>query len=112
VGAQGTTTINLGAFPGSSDGTAVITGQAGIVAGSLVEAWVYPVATSDHSADEHWVENLKASAGAIVAGTGFTIYLRDDNRLYEPPPDNNRGGYPAQSQPRVYGSWTVAWVWN
>ena len=107
MGAQGTTTINLGAFPGASDGTAVITGQAGILSGSLVEAWILPAATADHSADEHWVENLIISAGNIVAGTGFTIYLRDGNQEYEPYAIRGLG-----SQPRVYGIWNIAWVWN
>jgi hypothetical protein len=109
---SGTTTVNFGAFPGSSDTTAVNTGQAAIVAGSLVEAWIWPVATADHSADEHWVESINVVAGNIVAGTGFTIYARDANQLYEQQPDNNRGRLPTGSQPRVYGLFTVAWVWN
>ena len=71
--AQGTATLDFGAFPGASDATVVVTGQAGIGAGSLVEAWLIPVATADHSADEHLVETLKVQAGSIVAGTGFTI---------------------------------------
>lgn len=112
MGAQGTTTVNLGAFPGSSDGTAVITGQTGILAGSLVEAWILPAATADHSADEHWVESLIVSAGNIVAGTGFTIYLRDGNTLYEQTAQQGRGKAPVGSQPRVYGVWNIGWVWN
>jgi hypothetical protein len=90
----GTTTLNFGAFPGKSDTSVDITGQTLIASGSLVEAWIRPVATAEHTADEHLVENLKVVAGNIVAGTGFTIYglTLDKNRLY--------------------GSWTVAWVWN
>ena len=70
----GTTTINFGAFPGVSDVTATVTGQTGITGGSLVEAWIFPVATSDHSVDEHWVDPPNVRAGNVVAGTGFTIY--------------------------------------
>jgi hypothetical protein len=74
MGAQGTTTIDFGAFPGKSDASVAVTGQAGIVAGSLVEAWIRPVATADHTDTEHMVETIKVFAADIVAGTGFTIY--------------------------------------
>jgi len=56
--ATGTTTIDFGAFPGATDATVAVTGQAAIVAGSLVEAWIRPVATADHTADEHRVEEI------------------------------------------------------
>ena len=90
---QGTTTINFGAFPGGTDASVVISGQASILAGSLVEAWVLPAATADHSADEHWLDKPDVTACAVVAGTGFSIYaLAKTNRLY--------------------GLWNIAWVWN
>lgn len=111
MGAQGTTTINFGAFPGSSDTSVVITGQAGIVAGSLVEAWVRLVATADHSADEHMVETIKIFAGNIVAGTGFTIYGLNSSQLNEPLEIGNRGGSGGTGT-RIWGLWTVSWVWN
>ena len=90
--ATGTASIYFGEFPGASDTSLVITGQAAIVAGSLVEAWMRPGTTADHLADEHWVEELVVTAGAIVAGTGFTIYGRTRNF-------------------RLHGLWTVAWAW-
>jgi hypothetical protein len=94
MGAQGTAILDFGAFPGKSDATVDITGQGAIASGSLVEAWIRPVATSDHSVDEHWVEELEVFAGNIIAGAGFTIYgiTRDKTRRY--------------------GQWTLAWVWN
>lgn len=90
----GQTTLDFGAFPGATDASVAVTGQASILAGSLVEAWLRLEATATHSADEHLVENLDVRAGNIVAGTGFTIYgiTRD--------------------QTRMYGTWTVGWVWN
>jgi hypothetical protein len=90
--ATGTTTVDFGAFPGATDTSVAVTGQTGIVSGSLVEAWLRPVATADHSADEHWVEEIQVTAGNIVAGTGFTIYARTRNH-------------------RLYGTWTVAWAY-
>jgi hypothetical protein len=92
--ATGTATIDFGAFPGATDTSLAITGQAAIVSGTLVEAWVRPVATATHSADEHWVENMQVTAGNIVAGTGFTIYARTRDKT------------------RRYGTWTIAWAWS
>lgn len=124
MGAQGTTTVDFGAFPGKSDASVAVTGQASIVAGSLVEAWMRLEATADHSADEHLLETVKVSAGLIVAGTGFTIYAINTSELYEPvnPPRSapytvgglrttgiEQGGGKGT---RIYGLWTVAWVWN
>lgn len=123
---QGTATLDFGAFPGKSDASVAVTGQAGIVAGSLVEAWIRPEATADHSADEHMVETLKVFAGNIVAGTGFTIYGFNTGEINEPleshKADPFKGGA-AQTQnitrqsiggmgTRIYGQLTVAWVWN
>lgn len=104
MASQGTTTIDFGAFPGKSDASVAVTGQAGIVAGSLVEAWIRPVATADHSADEHLANPPRVLAGNIVAGTGFTIY-----GFAEPKSDS---ASQFSDCPRVYGLWTVAWVWN
>jgi len=97
MGAQGTTTIDFGAFPGLSDAAIILGGQAGIVAGSCAEAWIRPEDSVDHSADEHWVENIEITATAIIPGTGFVI--RAINRT----PIGNT---------RLYGVWNINWVWN
>ena len=121
MGAQGTAILNFGAFPGASDTNVAVTGQAAIVASSLVEAWIRPVDTADHSADEHMVETLRVLAANIVAGTGFTIYGFNTSQLNEPiiVPGGRRGKVDRQTQPtmggvgtRLYGAWTIAWVWN
>lgn len=110
--AQGTTTINFGAFPGASDVTVTVTGQTGITGGSLVEAWIFPTATADHSVDEHWVDPPNVKAGNVVAGTGFTIYgsvmPQDTLSLHQSASLRSVGG----DGGRAYGQWTVAWVWN
>jgi hypothetical protein len=134
MASTGTTTLDFGAFPGKSDTSTAVTGQASIVAGSLVEAWIRPVATADHTADEHMVETLKVVAGNIVAGTGFTIYGFNTSQQNEPanPPrtsstsvlptsgltDGPVGPGSLQSNfgggkgTRLYGLYTVAWAWN
>lgn len=85
MGAQNTTTINFGAFPGSYDCSVVVTGQASILAGSLVEAWIFPTATADHTADEHLMTEIKVRAGNVVAGVGFTIYGFATSTITEEP---------------------------
>lgn len=123
----GTATLDFGAFPGKSDTSVAVTGQTGIVAGSLVEAWIRPVATADHSADEHMLETLKVFAADIVAGTGFTIYGLNTSQLNEPLKDLETkttsvnilgtgpysGHLPASGGKgtRLYGLWSVAWAW-
>lgn len=98
--ATGTATIDFGAFPGTADTSLAITGQAAIVSGSLVEAWLRPVATADHSVDEHMVDAMNVFAANIVAGTGFTIYAFDAG----PATPMNEGHL-------RYGTWTIAWAW-
>jgi hypothetical protein len=127
MGAQGTAILDFGAFPGKSDASVAVTGQAGIVAGSLVEAWIRPVATADHTDTEHMVETLAVFAADIVAGTGFTIYGFNTSQLTEGLQPGGEGaaatgaiGAPSgDGMPRVggygtrlYGQWTIAWVWN
>ena len=131
MGAQGTATIDFGAFPGASDASVAVTGQAAIVSGSLVEAWIRPEATADHTADEHMVETLKVFAADIVAGTGFTIYGFNTNQINESletfggrtnptTAAQNVAANPLGFQQltrggagtRLYGSFVVAWVWN
>lgn len=94
--ATGTGLIDFGAFPGGMDASLVITGQAGILGASLVEAWVFPAATADHTSDEHLVEELRirVPSDSIVAGTGFTI----------------RGI--ATGFTKLYGKYNVAWAWT
>lgn len=120
---QGTAEVDFGAFPGASDASFVVTGQAAILSGSLVEAWVRLVDTVDHLADEHWVETIKIEAGNIVAGVGFTIYALNTNMILEPivalranvgATSHNPDQLPRQGGQgtRLYGKWAVGWVWN
>jgi hypothetical protein len=103
MGAQGTVLLNFGAFPGTTDATVAVTGQTGILSGSLVEAWILPTATADHTADEHWVEELQVFAGGVVAGTGFTVY--GVHRPASQAVDTGQGTL-------LNGAYTIAWVWN
>ena len=109
--ATGTATLDFGAFPGASDASIAVTGQAAIIAGSLVEAWIRPVATADHSADEHMVETFKVIAGNIVAATGFTIYGFSTTPNFGGDSINGSFKITPKNDPRIYGTWTIAWAW-
>lgn len=136
-GFAGTATIDFGAFPGSSDASVVITGQPLIAANSVVQAWIRPEATADHTDTEHMVETIQVFAGSIVAGTGFTIYAFNYSQVNEPviPPNvseatyflngpNNmviknitfgkegQKNYGGGIGTRIYGQWKVAWRWS
>jgi hypothetical protein len=94
VADTGTTTVDFGAHPGATHAS-VSVADAAIVTGSLVEAFIFPVATADHSVDEHMVENLKVVARDVSNGVGFTIHAVEGY--------GNAG--------KIWGSWTVGWVW-
>jgi hypothetical protein len=120
AGAQGSTTVNFGAFPGAGYASVAVTGQAAILGTALVEAWILPVATADHTSDEHIFETLRCVAADIVAGTGFTIHVFNNNRLMEQWSSfakGERGSFlridvPMQRPQMSYGLFTVGWVWN
>jgi hypothetical protein len=136
----GTATLDFGAFPGKTDASIAVTGQAGIIAGSYLTAHIRPVATADHSADEHMLETFKVFAGNIVPGTGFTIYGFNTSELHQE--NVGLGGYqslssvdaggvqasPGQFRDRlggsrqpplttnqgtfIYGTWSIGWAWT
>ena len=90
MGATGSAILDFGTL--SKPAASIdVTGQASIVAGSKVEAFVRLVATADHSIDEHRIEQLRVIAGNIVVGAGFTIY--------------------GEAYPQTSGQWNVDWVW-
>ena len=88
---RGTAIVDFGAG-GATDALVTITGQPGIVATSAVVVSVLAMPSADHSADEHWAEEISAVAGNIIAGTGFTIYARG-------------------SRWPCFGKFNIAWYW-
>lgn len=114
MGATGTTTINFGSYPGVLSASVAVTGQASILAGSLVEAWIFPTATATHSADEHVLGAVEMAvvAGNVQAGVGFTIYAlaRDNDQGGTGGEDGNFKLIPRKIS-RLYGTYTIAWAW-
>jgi len=91
---KGTAVLDFTATPSESASIAV-TGQAGIIAGSHVEAFFMKESTSDNTVDEH--EEAAALCplvvGDIIAGTGFTIFAHPIAML-------------------GVGTFNVRWVWS
>ena len=104
--ASGTATINFGAFPGTPEVELDVSGQTGLVATSRIEAWVLPIATADHSADEHKSESLEVKAFYKVDGT-FTIRGWDNS-----PPPMKRQQNKISRRHILYGQFSVGWAWS
>jgi len=94
AGGTGTATIDFGAHPGSNEASVTVTGETEIGAASKAEAFFMGSDTSaDHTASDHRYAPcfIELTCGAVVAGTGFTIYGR--------------------SLEKMTGEWSVRYVW-
>ena len=110
-----------------------VTGQASILTSNLAEAWLVPVATAEHSEDEHMIAVglMDVIAGPIVAATGFPIVatVRDIPQALRSSGQGNISAANATSAQntrflgnnapsvggeatRLYGRYTMGWVWN
>jgi len=129
---SGTSILDFGSG-GSSHVSLAVTGQAAILAGSLVYCWVKPEATVDHSADEHMVETIKVYASDVIAGTGFTLHAFNTSQTVSAGiPDTAKlgrfsgtgaasgGGKAAPNSPPRFGGagtvltgkWSVGWLYT
>jgi hypothetical protein len=114
MGAAGTAIVDFGAFPGQSDASVTVSAP-GISISSLVEAWILPEATADHSSDEHTVETLtvKADRSTIVANTSFVIRAANTSQLADLSAMNTAQGVDKNGMGgRIYGQWKLGWVWD
>jgi hypothetical protein len=105
MGASGQSALDFGTFPGAAEASLDVSGQAGFVVTSEVEAWVLPVTTAVHSVDEHLIENLRVMAYWTVDGT-FKI------RAYVVPfPQlvTINGG--AAQKHLLHGTFNIGWAW-
>jgi hypothetical protein len=80
---SGTATIDFGTGSTRPDqATVVVTGQTAILADTSVDVWIQQDSTTNNAADAHQIANILTSltVGAVVAGTGFTIYAFSPDR--------------------------------
>jgi hypothetical protein len=74
-----TSTLDFGVFPGNSEASVAVTGQAGISATSKVEAFIMgdDTATGHTAADHRYAAAfIGLTCGTPTAGVGYTIYGR------------------------------------
>jgi hypothetical protein len=123
MGAQGTAILDFGAFPGSSV-TTVDVAATGVVSTSAVEAWISPVASADHTAEDHMAAPLRV-VGSYLSDGNIRIMGFNTNDVMpplEPQPisTNNTTGtlirpksvQARQNMPMLVGQFNVWWVWN
>ncbi len=103
--ASGTTTLDFGAWPGTSRAETSVSGQTGLVSTTRIEAYVQPIATADHSADEHRSADLRVMGYYSADGT---LKIEGYNDSPQSIKDNN-SNYRKQ---RLYGLYTVGWAWS
>jgi len=84
--------LDFGTYPGDTNITQAVIGQTDIVADSVIEVYIEPKDTADHTIDEHIIEAPRVFAGLITPGVGFSIYGMAIDDL-------------------AYGLWNVRWVW-
>lgn len=79
---------------GSNHATQVVTGQSGITATSVADAWIMGDASTTKTQNDHLYAALaiKVKCGNIVPGVGFTIY--------------------ATSPYKLTGRYKIRWVWR
>lgn len=87
--------LDFGAFPGAFTATVTVP-DVSRDATAMVEAYIVPIATVDHSADEHAVDAPIVSAQSDGAGNIVISGFPNNNVI---PVDNMR----------PWGKWSVAW---
>lgn len=124
MGAQGTAVLDFGAFPGSSV-TSVDVVTTGVTSTSAVEAWVRPVASADHTVEDHIIAPIRV-VGQYLSDNNIRIYGINSNDVMPPMEQviDNRHSTPVtvaarplvrqqrQGSPMLVGQYNVWWVWN
>ena len=123
MGAQGTASLDFGAFPGSSI-TQVDVTSAGIISTSALEAWIRPVSTADHTDMDHIAAPIRVTA-MFLSNDNMRVFGINDNQIVPPlesQPIAGIGDQPSglrgqnfvarQNAPMLVGIYSVWWVWN
>lgn len=113
---SGVTTLQFGAFPGAPQASVTVSAIDAADPNAEIDAWIIPIATTDHSADEHVYDPPRL--GCAIVGTSIVITGFPSGRdLYVPA--STPFGNTANSQMPVgntqcmpYGAWSVAWAFS
>lgn len=116
---SGVATLDFGAFPGSPMASVTVSLQDINDPNAELDVWVIPVATVDHTADEHVADPPRVIATNTnpVTGGSFTIYGLPSGRDLAVPPGTPFGGASsqmpiAQQQLMPVGKFSVAWAFS
>lgn len=120
MGAQGTATLDFGAFPGSSV-TSVDVVATGVISTSAVEAWIRPVASADHTVEDHIIAPMRV-VGQYLSDNNIRIYGININDVMPPFEEQRlvitgtgarkKTNITRQNAPMLVGQYNVWWVWN
>ena len=121
MGAQGTATLDFGAFPGASV-TNVAVVATGVISTSAVEAWIRPVATADHTAEDHMVVPMRV-VGSYLSDGNIRIMGFNTNDVMPPEErvpvlskiplaGRNNVILKRAPSPMLVGQYNVWWAWN
>jgi hypothetical protein len=117
MGATGTAVLDFGAFPGSSI-TFVDVATAGVTSTSLVEAWIRPEGTADHTDGDHVVAPIRV-VGMFLSPGNIRIWGINTNDVIPPlelqPVLSSTLGWDVrlarQNAPMLVGQYNVNWAW-
>ena len=109
---SGVATIDFGAFPGNVTAQVTVAAVDASDPNTEIDAWIIPVATADHTADEHIADPPRVIA-AISGGNIVISGFASGRDLPVPPrtPFGNAAGSQmpiAQQQLTPSGKWSVA----
>jgi len=117
MGATGTATINFGSFPGSNVAFVDVV-AAGVISTSLIEAWIRPATTVDHTDADHVVAPMKV-VGVFLSAGNIRIYGINQNDVI-PPLELQPAARATlrtnvrlarQNSPMFVGQYDVNWAW-
>jgi len=103
----GVAVADFGAFPGAQRVSVTVSGQSGLISTTKIQAWLQPIATSDHNLDDHLCEEQFLNVKAYYSVDGsFAIEVETCN-----PPQTR---YPPSRQGdkyRVWDEFSIGWSW-
>jgi hypothetical protein len=113
---SGSTTVDFGAFPGGNIASTTITFSDVYAPNAIIDAWVLPAATADHTADEHVVDPPLVTVTNNGDGT-ITINALPSGRDPFVPALIPFGGANSQmpipqAQVMPYGKWNVGYAFS
>ena len=114
----GTAVLDFGTFPGSNVAY-VDVATAGVISTSIIDAWIRPVASADHTDTDHIAAQIRVT-GVYVSDNNIRVYGINANDV-TPPLEPQPAATPKlrgvlvrterQAAPMLVGQFNVNWSW-